>query len=98
MPQESEILEAFTRLYADRTSWQDFTQGMAEKSTEGEVGCEWALLEKACDGSSRLTVIPEEGGEWSALLVGESDNFVDVFEKHDPYPEELWLAAEPSIG
>lgn len=40
-----------------------------------------------------LRVGPEEGGEWSVILVNEEETFVDVYNRTDPYPEQVWEAA-----
>eukprot|EP00927_Polykrikos_kofoidii_P060833 TRINITY_DN55741_c0_g1_i1.p1 TRINITY_DN55741_c0_g1~~TRINITY_DN55741_c0_g1_i1.p1 ORF type:complete len:964 (+),score=182.93 TRINITY_DN55741_c0_g1_i1:189-3080(+) len=50
-------------------------------------------LRTLCDECEQLRVEPEEGGDWSALLVGCPSNFVDVYSSTDVYPEELWEGA-----
>jgi len=48
-------------------------------------------LREVCEASAELEVVVEDGGDWSALLVGQPPIFVDFYDMHDTYPPELWL-------
>lgn len=50
-------------------------------------------LRATCDASECLVVEPEEGGDWSALISGRPEAFVNVYSPLDVYPAELWAAA-----
>jgi len=51
-------------------------------------------LRSLCEGCRALCMEADEGGDWSAVLVGRSTVFVDVHSVEDIYPDELWAAAE----
>lgn len=40
-----------------------------------------------------LAIADAEGGEWTATLVGQPQNFVDAHCPEDPYPPQLWADA-----
>lgn len=46
-----------------------------------------------CESSDRLRVEPEEGGDWSVLIVGRTETFINVYSPDDPYPTAMWSAA-----
>jgi hypothetical protein len=46
-----------------------------------------------CEESECLQVEPEEGGDWSVLIIGRPQTFVDVYSPADLYPEGMWGAA-----
>lgn len=46
-----------------------------------------------CTSCSCFHVEVDANGEWSALLVHRSQDFVDIYDAHDIYPESLWIAA-----
>lgn len=50
-------------------------------------------LRGLCERSRRLRVEPEEGGEWSALLLNRDECFIDIYSEDDPYPPKMWEAA-----
>jgi hypothetical protein len=50
-------------------------------------------LQRACEDSPQIQVESENGGEWTALLVGHPETFVDFYDTNDPYPCELWTQA-----
>jgi hypothetical protein len=97
-PPQPEILKAVASLYADRLRpfGRILRKRLAERSEQGEASaeCDLTQLKKACEECRKLALTSEEGGEWSALLVGEPDDFVDVYDKCDPYPDALWSAAD----
>jgi len=47
-------------------------------------------LRAVCDACPALYVECEDGGDWSALLVGRKPTFIDVYDPKDVYSEELW--------
>eukprot|EP00927_Polykrikos_kofoidii_P024125 TRINITY_DN21_c0_g2_i1.p1 TRINITY_DN21_c0_g2~~TRINITY_DN21_c0_g2_i1.p1 ORF type:complete len:756 (+),score=125.60 TRINITY_DN21_c0_g2_i1:58-2268(+) len=49
-------------------------------------------LRSVCEASDRFVIEPEEGGDWSAILIGRQSRFVDVYSTVDVYPEEMWAA------
>jgi hypothetical protein len=50
-------------------------------------------LRELCEGSDSLQVRPEEGGDWSAIIVGRSETFVDIYSSVDMYTPGMWGAA-----
>jgi len=95
---ESDMLAAVASLYTDqlkpygrilrkRLSELGVVVGLAN----GEAGL--GQLRSLCAGSTWLTIESEQGGEWSALLVNDQPNFVDVYSPIDSYPTEFWMAA-----
>jgi len=50
-------------------------------------------LRATCEASEYLVVEPEEGGDWSALIRGCPQAFVNVYSPTDVYPAEMWAAA-----
>lgn len=99
VPQKEELVLAVASLYSDglRPFGRILRKRLAERAevlseAAGEV--DLVQLRKACEESCELVVNSEEGGEWSALLSGREDEFIDVYDKIDIYPEELWHAAE----
>ncbi|CAK0861907.1 unnamed protein product [Prorocentrum cordatum] len=50
-------------------------------------------LETVCRTSAGFHVKSEEGGDWSVVIVGRSQPFVDIYCGSDVYPAELWAAA-----
>jgi len=50
-------------------------------------------LQRACEESPEIQVESENGGEWTALLVGHPETFVDFYDTNDPYPNDLWTQA-----
>lgn len=49
-------------------------------------------LRDICDTCEQLYVETEDGGAWSALLIGRERTFVDVYSTNDPYSHEFWSA------
>lgn len=49
-------------------------------------------LQKLCEGSRQLHVVPEEGREYSVTLAREPHCFLDVCSPVDLYPEDFWQA------
>jgi len=99
IPTEAEVLEAVASLYGDELKpyGRILRKRLAERATAAgatEVGePDLASLRAACIASSWVTVESEDGGEWSALLVGNHSKFVDVYNPVDCYSESLWAAA-----
>lgn len=52
-----------------------------------------AHLRSVCARSSKLHIQPAQGGEWIALFVDATADFVDVYCPEDRYPAALWRAA-----
>jgi len=51
-------------------------------------------LRRICETCDQISVEPEDGKEYSALLVGREKSFVDVSSPVDVYPEKLWNDAK----
>mmetsp|Transcript_21773 Transcript_21773/g.61833 ORF Transcript_21773/g.61833 Transcript_21773/m.61833 type:complete len:895 (+) Transcript_21773:95-2779(+) len=51
-------------------------------------------LRAICESCTDFRIQPEEGGDWSAVVVGRPEAFVDVYSLDDTYPPELWAKAE----
>jgi len=51
-------------------------------------------LIKVCASSPQLRIMNEEGGDWSAVIVGRAQQFVNVYSPTDFYPPELWEQAD----
>mmetsp|Transcript_32753 Transcript_32753/g.59175 ORF Transcript_32753/g.59175 Transcript_32753/m.59175 type:complete len:566 (-) Transcript_32753:462-2159(-) len=47
-------------------------------------------LRKLCVANPSLTIEAEEGGDFSVLIVGGEQNFVDIYSAQDPYSSEMW--------
>jgi len=47
----------------------------------------------SCESSDCLRVEPEEGGDWSVLIIGRTETFINVYSPDDPYPTAMWGAA-----
>jgi hypothetical protein len=65
----------------------------AELKGTGAVDGNLGRLRAACEGSRKIRVEAEADGEWSAVLIDRTQNFVDFYSHDDPYPEEMWKAA-----
>eukprot|EP00429_Kryptoperidinium_foliaceum_P067095 CAMPEP_0176052446 /NCGR_PEP_ID=MMETSP0120_2-20121206/26076_1 /TAXON_ID=160619 /ORGANISM="Kryptoperidinium foliaceum, Strain CCMP 1326" /LENGTH=587 /DNA_ID=CAMNT_0017385885 /DNA_START=24 /DNA_END=1783 /DNA_ORIENTATION=- len=50
-------------------------------------------LRRICESCSMLKVEPEEGKEYSIVLVGRVGTFIDVTSPEDPYSPQLWEEA-----
>jgi len=55
-------------------------------------------LRTTCDSSSWLSVQAEEGGDWSVLIRGQPECFVEIHSPEDRYPTKLWMEAEAYFG
>jgi len=66
----------------------------AEVNGTGEVDGNLGRLRTACEQSCQIKIEAEADGEWSAVLVGRSFDFVDFYSHSDPYPAEMWKATE----
>lgn len=51
-------------------------------------------LRAVCEACEFLHLEPEEGGDWSATVVGRPASFIDVYSMEDEYPVALWQDAE----
>mmetsp|Transcript_24614 Transcript_24614/g.47978 ORF Transcript_24614/g.47978 Transcript_24614/m.47978 type:complete len:476 (-) Transcript_24614:97-1524(-) len=97
MPSEMEVLRAVASLYDDelRPYSRILRKRIVEHSQDVEVkDCDAGRLRALCEACPSLRVEPEDGGEWSALLVDRNPTFVDIYDSADNYPEELWASAE----
>mmetsp|Transcript_95766 Transcript_95766/g.166383 ORF Transcript_95766/g.166383 Transcript_95766/m.166383 type:complete len:705 (+) Transcript_95766:95-2209(+) len=47
-------------------------------------------LRSVCGESDLCSIEPEEGGDWSALLVGRQRAFVDIYNPEDVYSDQMW--------
>jgi hypothetical protein len=93
---EADILAAVSSLYDDelRPYGRLVRKRLAEHAA-AKMSCvvegDLSRLRRACESSMWIEVRPEEGGEWCALLVGRAENFVDIYNGPDVYPELLWM-------
>eukprot|EP00933_Yihiella_yeosuensis_P015613 TRINITY_DN13568_c0_g1_i1.p1 TRINITY_DN13568_c0_g1~~TRINITY_DN13568_c0_g1_i1.p1 ORF type:complete len:724 (+),score=129.90 TRINITY_DN13568_c0_g1_i1:221-2392(+) len=55
-------------------------------------------LRTVCEECEELKMQPEEGGDWSAVFRDRPDEFVDIYDPTDNYPEHLWKAAAEYFG
>jgi len=95
---ESDMLAAVASLYTDQLKpyGRILRKRLSERGVvvglpSGEAGL--GQLRTLCAGSTWLKIESEQGGEWSALLINEQPNFVDVYSPIDSYPTEFWMAA-----
>lgn len=51
-------------------------------------------LRSFCEACPWLIVADVEGADWSALVAGRQNFFVDVYSPGDPYPESMWAEAQ----
>jgi len=103
LPETDEIIAAMKSLYADELKpvGRILRKRIAERAAADTDGKgPFALpdvhgrhLRQVCDASPLITVEPEDGGEWGALLVGVPGSFMDVYSPNDVYPQELWDGA-----
>mmetsp|Transcript_22593 Transcript_22593/g.43278 ORF Transcript_22593/g.43278 Transcript_22593/m.43278 type:complete len:608 (-) Transcript_22593:238-2061(-) len=104
LPSEAEVLRAVWSLYGDelRPYGRLLRKRLAEQP--GPRGkqlhhCTDSQLRAVCEISPSLRVQHDESGEgvageWSALLVDQPPNFIDIYNEVDVYPEEVWAEAE----
>lgn len=102
IPSREQVLEAVDSLYADmmkpfgRILRKRVQELVSEQITEGErsePNIDAVGLRTACDECELLRVEPEDGGEWSAVLLDRTPTFVDVCSPEDVYPADLWTQA-----
>lgn len=107
-PGHEEVLEAVRSLYADELKpfGRILRKRVAEAAAQ-RAGISVPLregvdslpdvdirhLRHVCETSKVLNVQPEEGGDWSAVLAGHPERFVNVYSPVDVYPTELWAEA-----
>lgn len=65
----------------------------AEFKGTGVVDGNLGRLRAACESSQKIRIEAEADGEWSAVLLGGSFDFVDFYSHDDPYPVDMWEAA-----
>lgn len=95
---EKDLLEAVASLYADQL--KPFGRILRKRLGERGVGAGLATgeaglaqLRTICGESSRLSIESEQGGDWTALIIGELPDFVDIYSPEDVYPVDLWTEA-----
>ncbi|CAK0894272.1 unnamed protein product [Prorocentrum cordatum] len=94
-----EVLRALDSLYNDelRPYGRILRKRLQERAADagiGPVNVDAKRLQVACQGCSALSVKAEEGGDWSVVVRGRPDRFVNVYSAEDCYPPELWAAAD----
>lgn len=97
VPPEAEILMAVASLYSDRLRpfGRILRKRLAERTEKSDAQeCDLIQLRRACEDSNNLRLTSEEGGEWSAILLDQVEDFIDVYDKQDDYPDVLWSAAD----
>merc|ERR1719326_1152891 len=50
-------------------------------------------LRATCEQNASLRVEPEEGGDWSVIILGRPETFINIYSSVDVYPEGMWGAA-----
>jgi len=94
------ILAAVESLYADglKPYGRILRKRLGERSASRgstaskSLSAEFENLRQRCEASPWLEVTDEEGGDWSAVLVGITQHFVDVYCTWDPYSPDLWAS------
>jgi len=94
----SEVSVAIKSLYIDELKpyGRILRKRLAERaqaSGAAAVDVDIKRLRVVCESCPWLCVRTEEGGDWSALIHGRSDIFIDVYSPKNVYPPELWCAA-----
>jgi len=51
------------------------------------------MLRETCEACAWLNVRTEEGGDWSVVIAGRPERFVDVHTPEESYPASLWREA-----
>jgi len=97
-PAQGEVLAAVRSLYKDELKpyGRILRKRLVERAAEagrGPVDIDGKHLHGVCAGCDVISVESEFGGEWSAVLIGTDQNFVDVYSPLDVYREEMWAAA-----
>jgi hypothetical protein len=69
------------------------TCGAGEIDGEDLPDVDSEYLRTICLGSPDMRVESEPGGDWSALIIGRQETFVDIYSSCDNYPAEMWQAA-----
>lgn len=90
-----DVLSAVKSLYEDllKPYGRILRKRLLERAAD-HIDHDLGQLRAICEACLQLQVLPEDGGEWCVLFVGSSTEFVDVYSPDDPYPEELWQAAD----
>jgi len=94
---EREVMAAVGSLYADqlRPYGRILKKRLEERAAAAGLKADEldaARLKAACQSCSRLLVGSEEGGDWSVVVRGVPEAFVDVYSPEDVYPTSLWTA------
>lgn len=94
------IISSIESLYADELKpvGRILRKRVAERmKSDGEsVVVDVAQVRSACDllhRRGKVRVQPEDGGDWSALLVDRFPTFIDVYSSVDTYPAAMWAQA-----
>lgn len=100
---ETEVCAAVETLYLDEL--KPYGRILRKRLSEhaqvfpmriGEIDVQ--QLQAVCESCPWLYVSREDGGDWSALLYGQPQTFVDVYSPEDVYPAEMWEAADTYFG
>jgi len=104
-PGTSDVLVAIWSLYSDelrpygRILRKRVAEIHAKTKRQGSIGCgdhpdvDVAHLKNVCEKSDLIHIEFEEGGDWTALLKGVEEKFVDVYSPDDEYSVEFWEQA-----
>lgn len=86
---------AIDSLYADELKpyGRILKKRLAEQGANNGKEVELGQLRRLCESDSSLRVASEEGGEWVAVCVDRDEPFIDVYNKEDPFSEDVWEAA-----
>jgi len=84
-------LKPFGRILRKRVAEYASAASSFNKESVGDV--DQNHLRSTCERSDRLQVEPEEGGDWSVLILARQATFVDVYSSVDTYPAGMWGAA-----
>jgi len=87
-------LKPFGRILRKRVAERAaVASGLVLRSEMSLPEVDFKLLVAICETSSSLRVVPEEGGDWSVLIIGRPETFVDIYSPVDSYPAGMWSAA-----
>lgn len=98
LPDPLDIVAAVESLYADelRPDNRILRKRLLELHSvrHPHVACDLDMqkLFDLCSGISVLQVLPDRHDEWWVEFAGRESTFIDIANKEDAYPEELWHA------
>lgn len=103
-PQPKEVVAAVESLYTDglKPYGRILRKRLTERAliemgrpidSEDAPDVDIRHLRAICNTCNALRVDSEEGGDWSAVLVGRPQKFINIYSPDDLYSQSLWDAA-----